>query len=392
MRPARILLWQTVLVSLAVAPLGCGPREADISEGPAAETRPAAADSSSANDAASRAVLVIHGGCGVIGRREMSAELERQHRADLEAALKAGYAELAKPGGTSLDAVEAATKILEDSPLFNAGNGAAFTREGRNELDASIMEGRTRQAGAVAGVTTIKNPIAAARSVMEKSKHVLLAGEGAEQFAEAMGIESVPPAYFFTQARYDQYQAALRLEQEAERAKAEQPAHRDGGHFRHGPRERFGTVGAVALDRAGNLAAGTSTGGMTLKRHGRVGDSPLIGAGNYADNESCAVSATGDGEFFIRAVAAHEISALVRYKGLSLQSAGNEVLRKIKACGGEGGIIVLNTRGEFATPFNTEGMYRGHVTSEGLTHVAIYRGGHNLAELRREEELPWSCE
>lgn len=330
-----------------------------------------------------QAVLLIHGGCGVITRAEMKAgKLEPKYKAHLEASLLAGYEAWKNPDKTSVEVVEAAIMKLEDSPLFNAGHGAVFTREGRNELDASIMNGKTREAGAVASVTTVKNPITAARQVMEKSGHVLMVGDGAERFAEAAGCKIVPPHYFFTQFRWDQYQAALK--EEAERQKhiekagkgaADSPEiksrRKDGVLSR--PVNRFGTVGAVALDKAGNLAAGTSTGGLTFKRHGRIGDSPIIGAGNYADNDSCAISSTGDGEFFLRAVAAHEISALVKYKNYSLAKAANEVILKtIKDFGGDGAVIVLNKKGESAMCYNTDGMYRGYVTAKGETHVFVY--------------------
>lgn len=337
----------------------------------------AAADK--ANVAPQRAVLLVHGGCGVLSRQEMTPELEQQYHAGLAAALRAGHAALQKDGATSLDGVAAAITMLEDSPLFNAGKGSVFTREGKNELDASIMDGRTGQAGAVASVTTIKNPILAARCVMEKSGHVLMTADGAEQFAKSCGIELVDPSYFRTEARWRQYQNGLREEQEREQRRktsrlGPESPHGETTAFHRRPENRFGTVGAVALDRAGNIAAGTSTGGLSMKRHGRVGDSPIIGAGNYADNGSCAISSTGDGEFFLRAVAAHEISALVKYKGLSLAAAADEVINgTIKRAGGDGAVIVINTRGEFTLCFNTEGMYRGYVTADGQIRTLIYR-------------------
>ena len=297
---------------------------------------------------AGKIMFVIHGGAGAITRSEMTPELEMDYRAKLTEALEAGH-RILKGNGRSLDAVEAAIRILEDSPLFNAGKGAVFTHEGKNELDASIMDGRNLTAGAVAGVKHIQNPISLARMVMEKSPHVMLAGDGAEQFAKEQGVEFVPEKYFHTERRW----------QELEKTKKEKA----DGH---------GTVGAVALDAAGNLAAGTSTGGTVNKRFGRVGDSPIIGAGTYADNQSCAVSATGDGEYFIRASVAHDIAALVAYKNLSVADAATTVLEKVKKLGGTGGVIVLDRAGNFAMPFNTAGMYRGQIGSDGKAVVEIY--------------------
>jgi L-asparaginase / beta-aspartyl-peptidase len=299
-----------------------------------------------------RFMLVIHGGAGTITRQNMAAETEKQYRAALEQALRIGYAVLSK-GGSSLDAVEATIRFMEDSPLFNAGKGAVFTHEGRNELDASIMDGRTKMAGAVGAVTIIKNPISAARAVMEKSGHVMLMGRGAELFATRMGLEVVDPSYFWTERRWKALQKEL-LEQEKPKP--------------------IGTVGCVAVDKNGNLAAGTSTGGMTNKQFGRVGDSPIIGAGNYAENESCAVSGTGHGEFFIRWTVAHDIAALMKYRGMTVQQAADEVInKKLKAVGGEGGVIALDAKGNFAMPFNSEGMYRGWIGADGVPHVLIYR-------------------
>ena len=315
-----------------------------------------------AAEAKGKIVLVIHGGAGTITRAGMSAEREAQYRAGLTEALKTGQAILAK-GGSSLDAVEATIKVMEDSPLFNAGKGAVFTHDGKNELDASIMDGKTMKAGAVAGLTIVKNPISAARAVMEKSKHVMLIGRGAELFATSVGLEVVDPAYFWTERRWKSLQEELLKESKPQ---ASLPT---------ADENRFGTVGAVALDRSGNLAAGTSTGGTTNKKFGRVGDAPIIGAGNYADNESVAVSATGAGEYFIRWTVAYDIAALVKYRGLSVRDAAEEVVnRKLKAVpGAEGGVIVLDARGNFAMPFNTEGMYRGWIGEDGEAHVAIYK-------------------
>ena len=302
-----------------------------------------------------KAMLVIHGGAGTITRANMSAEAEKNYRAGLEEALKTGHAVLAR-GGTSVDAVEAAIRILEDNPLFNAGKGAVFTHDGKNELDASIMEGKKKMAGSVAGVTIIRNPISAARAVMERSPHVMMTGRGAELFATKMGLEIVDPSYFWTERRWKSLQEELRQEAQSD------------------PEKKHGTVGCVAVDKDGNLAAGTSTGGMTNKQYGRVGDAPIIGAGNYADNEACAVSATGHGEYFIRWTVASDIAALVRYKGMTVQQASDEVInKKLKPVGGEGGVIVLDTKGNFAMTFNSEGMYRGWVGADGVPHVSIYK-------------------
>jgi len=302
--------------------------------------------------------IAIHGGAGVIGRSSMTVENERAYRADLERALDAGYAVLEK-GGTSLDAVVASVKILEDSPLFNAGKGAVFNHAGANELDASIMDGAKERAGAVAGLRHIRNPIDLARLVMDKSPHVMLVGEGAEEFALEQGMDLVPGSYFYTERRWKQLEEAQKAERTASL-----------------PREDIGffsTVGAVARDKEGNLAAATSTGGMTNKRWGRVGDSPIIGAGTYADNDSCAVSATGSGEYFIRAVVAHEICARVRLSGVSAAEAARDVVHgKLKEIGGDGGVIVVDKDGRISLEFNTEGMFRGARDSAGRREVAIY--------------------
>ncbi|WP_306582258.1 isoaspartyl peptidase/L-asparaginase [Dokdonella sp.] len=303
-------------------------------------------------------VLVIHGGAGVI-RSELSPEAQQAVRADLEAALAAGYAVL-KEGGTSLDAVGKAIVILEDSPRFNAGKGAVFTHDGRNELDAAIMDGATLRAGAIAGVHRIKNPILLARAVMEKSPHVFMVGDGAEAFAQSVGIELVDPSYFRTEQRWQQLQEVLRKEAAGQQSSLGRMVH-------------YGTVGAVALDAAGHLAAATSTGGMTNKRYGRVGDSPIIGAGTYA-NAQCAVSGTGWGEYYIRTVAAHDICARVAYARQPLAKAADEVVMKlIPQLGGDGGAIALDAKGNIAMPFNTDGMYRGWVDKSGKVHVAIFK-------------------
>lgn len=307
-------------------------------------------------------MLVIHGGAGTITRSSMTPEREAEYRAALAHALKTGHAILAK-GGTSLDAVEATIRIMEDSPLFNAGKGAVFTHDGKNELDASIMDGRTKKAGSVAGVTIIKNPITAARAVMEKSKHVMLIGRGAELFATSVGLEVVDPSYFWTERRWKALQQELLNEAKPQAGLVT------------ADENRFGTVGAVAVDQSGNLAAGTSTGGTTNKRFGRVGDAPIIGAGNFAENESVAVSATGAGEFFIRWTVAYDIAALVKYRGMTVSDAAEEVInKKLKAVpGAEGGVIALDAKGNFAMPFNTEGMYRGWIGVDGEARVEIYK-------------------
>jgi beta-aspartyl-peptidase (threonine type) len=302
--------------------------------------------------------LVIHGGSGNISRESMSPEREAEYVSKLAEALEAGESVL-KAGGTSLDAVVTAIMILEDSPLFNAGKGAVFNFEGRNELDASIMNGHNLQAGAIAGITNIKNPITAARKVMENSPHVLLTGRGAEQFAFEQGLQIVDPSYFYDQQRWDQYRNFLR-----------------GNTQLRGMSEaefKMGTVGAVALDVHGNLAAGTSTGGMTGKRFGRIGDSPIIGAGNYANNQSCAVSATGHGEYFIRNVVAFDISAQMLYLGKTLEEAAhNNVIEKLKEQGANGGVIAVDREGNVAMPFNTTAMFRAFVKSTGESEVKIF--------------------
>ncbi|MEO8366957.1 MAG: isoaspartyl peptidase/L-asparaginase [Pseudoxanthomonas sp.] len=303
-------------------------------------------------------VLLIHGGAGVV-RSEMTPADEVAVRAILEVALRKGHEQLAA-GRPALDAVTAAITVLEDDPHFNAGKGAVFTHDGKNELDSSLMDGATLKAGAVAGVHTVRNPVLLARAVMEKSEHVMMVGDGAESFAREQGITQVDPAYFRTEKRWQQLQQALKEESAGQ-------AHADLETAKH-----FGTVGAVALDQQGHLAAGTSTGGMTNKRYGRVGDSPIIGAGTYA-NAHCAVSGTGWGEFYIRAVAAHDICARMAYLKETPQQAGEAVINQvIPKLGGDGGAIVLGADGAIATPFNTEGMYRGWIGADGVPHVALY--------------------
>ena len=303
--------------------------------------------------------IAIHGGAGVIDRAQMTSERESSYRSGLSLALDTGYSVLER-GGSSLDAVTEAVRLLEDDPQFNAGRGAVLTHEGEAELDAAIMDGAGPRAGAVAGIRHVRNPIGLARLVMDQSAHVMLIGEGAEKLARERGLELVPNSYFRTPYREQELQRALRRE-----LLNEQGAPAAG--------TITGTVGAVAIDRGGNLAAATSTGGMTNKRYGRVGDSPIIGAGTYANNESCAVSATGSGEFFIRSVVAHDIHALVQYKQLSLEEAAREVVQvKLKRLGGEGGIIAVDRNGRIVLEFNSEGMFRGARDSGGRREIGIY--------------------
>jgi L-asparaginase / beta-aspartyl-peptidase len=298
--------------------------------------------------------IVIHGGAGTILKSNMTLEKETEYVTKLNEALETGY-KILNSGGTSLDAVNAAINLMEDSPLFNAGKGAVLTEKGVAELDASIMDGKTLMAGAVAGVKHVKNPINLARVIMEKSSHVLMISNGAEEFGRENNIEMVDTSYFITKERWDQYQKMLKRLEEKKNA------------------EKHGTVGAVALDKNGNLAAGTSTGGMMMKKFGRVGDSPIIGAGTYANNNTCAVSATGTGEYFIRLGVAKDISSLMEYKNYSLQNAADEVISKLGKLGGDGGIIAIDKNGNFTMPFNTEGMYRGYYLSDGLPIVKIYK-------------------
>lgn len=302
-------------------------------------------------------VLAIHGGAGVITRDDMSPAQEKKHLAGLHAALKAGYAKL-KKGGTSLDAVEAAVRSLEDCPLFNAAHGAVLNHDGRIDLDAAIMDGATLNAGAVAAVRTIRNPVSAARAVMERSDHVMLVGQGAQDFAGAVGLKIVDPEYFVTEAQRRKYVEALEQERKSKRR----------------PKGKMGTVGAVAVDAEGNVAAATSTGGMFNKRWGRVGDSPVIGAGTYASNETCAVSCTGHGEYFIRLVVAHNVSSRIKYAGETLLQASRAVVHdELFPMGGEGGLIAIDAKGNCSMPFNSEGMYRGCITESGESYVAIFK-------------------
>ncbi|HBH82615.1 MAG: beta-aspartyl-peptidase [Bacteroidetes bacterium GWE2_41_25] len=292
--------------------------------------------------------IVIHGGAGAMSTENLTPDLDKEYRVALAEALNTGKKILSE-GGTALDAIEKTIRIMEDNPLFNAGKGAVFTHEGRNELDAAIMDGSNLAAGAVAGVIDIRNPITAARTVMTNSSHVMLTGAGASEFAREQGLEIVLPSYFHTEKRYDELQEILM-------------------------KEKHGTVGCCALDKHGNLAAGTSTGGMTNKRYNRVGDVPIIGAGTYANNATCAVSATGHGEYFIRWTVAHDISALMEYKGLSLKDASELVVNdKLVKAGGSGGVICVDKSGNVSIPFNSKGMFRGFATADGKEGVFIYR-------------------
>ncbi|KQS42181.1 isoaspartyl peptidase [Pedobacter sp. Leaf194] len=315
-------------------------------------------------------VMVIHGGAGTILKKNMTPEKEAAYIAVLTQALKTGYAQI-QAGKSSLDAVEATIHVMENDPHFNAGKGAVFTHDGRNELDAAIMDGKTLMAGAVAGVTTVKNPISAARAVMEKSEHVMMVGSGADQFAKDAGLEIVDPKYFWTKERWDGLQQAIK--EDSTKAVLDHGSKKTEllGSKNHD--YKFGTVGCVALDKAGNLAAGTSTGGMTNKKYGRVGDAPIIGAGTYCNNETAGVSCTGWGEYYIRNVVAKTISDLMEYKGLSVAEASKIVLDKVGKMGGDGGLIALDKKGNITMPFNTEGMYRGAITADGKIEVNIYK-------------------
>lgn len=313
--------------------------------------------------------LAIHGGAGTILPENMTPELEASYRAKLTEALQVGHGVL-QEGGSSLDAVVATLQVLEDSPLFNAGKGAVFTSDGVVEMDASIMDGASRNAGAIAGVRHVQHPITLARLVMEESPHVMLVGDGAEVFAREHGVAMVPNTYFHTERRRRQLEAAQQADTPTG-SLVPGVVPDESGVF---PEHKYGTVGAVALDQQGNLAAGTSTGGMTNKRWGRVGDSPIIGAGTYADNATCAVSATGHGEYFIRGVVAYDIAAMMAYEGRSLQDAATAVIMdKLGALGGTGGVIALDRSGNVAMPFNTPGMYRGHIDAAGEIVVQIYQ-------------------
>ena len=311
--------------------------------------------------------IVIHGGAGTILKENLSDSLKRAYIEKLTEAISVGN-EILKNGGNAMEAVTKTINIMEDSPLFNAGKGAVFTHEGRNELDASVMDGADLNAGAVTGVTRIKNPIDLALAVMDKSPHVMLSGKGAEEFAKEQGFSMIDPTYFFTENRYRSLQNVLKSENlekvDSNKISFQDPFINDS---------KFGTVGCVALDKKGNLAAGTSTGGMTNKRWNRIGDAPIIGAGTYANNATCAVSSTGWGEYFIRAMVAHDISAMMEYKGVSLQEAAREVIqKKVPALGGDGGIIAIDKDGNIAMEFNTAGMYRAHINAKGELTIGIF--------------------
>ena len=307
--------------------------------------------------------LAIHGGAGTIDSAKMTPKLESDLHSGLERAVEAGY-RILKEGGSSLDAVVASVQVLEDDPLFNAGKGSVFTSARTHEMDAAIMDGRTLRAGVVGGVQRVKNPISLARAVMEKSPYVMLVGAGAELFGEQIGAELVEPEYFYTEQRF---QALERVQ------KAEAAARESGQKLAISDQDRHGTVGAVALDVEGNLAAATSTGGNTNKRPGRIGDTPIVGAGTYANNRTCAISATGEGEYFIRLVAGHEVSALMEYCAMSLEEAGQTLVTKLTALGGTGGIIGIDKEGNISLPFNTAGMYRGYVDATGRVVIKIYK-------------------
>jgi beta-aspartyl-peptidase (threonine type) len=341
-----------LLFSAAASSLGPAPT--------AAEKRP----ENLPNMQTKRIGLAIHGGAGTIERSRLTADGERDYRAGLERALSAGY-EVLKRAGSSVDATEAAVRVLEDDPFFNAGRGSVFTSAGTNEMDAAIMDGKTLAAGAVASLKHIKNPISLARLVMEKSGHIMMDCEGAEAFATENGIGLADEKYFFTQERWN----ALQKIKAAEKSRTSGV----GTTFLITDQDRHGTVGAVALDQSGNLAAATSTGGTTNKRPGRVGDTPIIGAGTYANNATCAVSATGDGEYFIRATVAREVSSLMEYRGLSLKDAAQAALDKVAKLGGTGGLIAIDREGNISLPFNTAGMYRGYVDPNGKFVVEIYK-------------------
>lgn len=314
----------------------------------------------------SRFTIAIHGGAGTILREDMTAEMQATYLDGLQAALNAGYAVLAE-GGTALDAVKAATIVLEDNILFNAGRGSVFTKEGIQEMDAAVMDGINMDAGAVAGVRNVRNPVELAVEIMQHSDHVFLTGKGANDFAIKQGVKLEPDEYFFSQFRYDQWKAMRDSDNyslDHSNKKAEELVRG----------KKFGTVGAVACDSNGNIAAATSTGGMTNKKYGRIGDSPLIGCGTYANNKTCAISCTGHGEPFIRAVAAYDVSCLMEYKGLSLRDAMNIVVNdKLLKIEGEGGMIGVDAEGNAALLFNSAGMYRGYKNSDGYSEVAIYR-------------------
>ena len=329
--------------------------------------------------------IAIHGGAGTILKSEMTPELESEYRNGLESALKSGW-KILKRGGSSLDAVESAVVSLENFPLFNAGRGSVFTNEGKNEMDAAIMNGANLEAGAVAFVKNVKNPVKLARLVMEKTEHILLAGSGANDFAKELNVEFEPDEYFFTDFRYQQLLKAresgtVQLDHSSADGKENSPQMNTDEHRLlidvkskiQNLKSKIGTVGAVACDSSGNLAAATSTGGMTNKKFGRVGDTALIGAGTFADNETCAVSCTGHGEFFIKAATAFDVSARMKYKNDSLETAARNAVDYLTKIGGEGGLIAVDKFGNVVLPFNSDGMYRGYVNETGSFVVEIYK-------------------
>jgi beta-aspartyl-peptidase (threonine type) len=331
--------------------------------------------------------LAIHGGAGTILKSLMTPALENKYRKSLQTALEIGW-EILKNGGNSLDSVEATVVSLENAPLFNAGKGAVFTHDEKNEMDAAIMDGKNLNAGAIAFVRNVKNPIKLARLVMEKTEHILLAGIGAGEFAKQMRVEFEPDEYFFTDFRYEQFLSARAkgiveldhapdenesLKSQVSSLKSQTKSLSNPKSKIQNPKSKIGTVGAAACDFLGNLAAATSTGGMTNKKFGRIGDTPIIGAGTYADNRTCAVSCTGHGEFFIKTVAAYDVACRMKYKNLSLNEAANETVENLRELGGEGGLIAVDAFGNVALPFNSEGMYRGFITSDGEPVIEIYK-------------------
>jgi len=326
-----------------------------------------AENTTQANSEKPEFAIIIHGGAGTILKKNMTPEREAAYKAKLEEAIRIGYNVL-KSGGSSLDAVTKTINVMEDSPLFNAGKGAVFTNAETNELDASIMDGKTLNAGASAGTTTVRNPIDLARAVMEKSEHVMLSGKGAETFAKEQGLTTVDPEYFYTENRFN---SLIRIK---DKEKTELDHDGKTAFYDSFIKDsKFGTVGCAALDKNGNLAAGTSTGGMTNKRYGRIGDAPIIGSGTYANNATCAVSSTGWGEYFIRAQVAHDISAMMEYKGISLKEASKIVIQdKLTKLGGTGGIVAVDKDGNMVMEFNTAGMYRATMNDKGELVIGIY--------------------
>ena len=367
-----------LLLLLCLAPLTTNlSASAQGSKASSAGEKPAlVAKVNGARAPAGKWAIVLHGGAGVIERSSMTPERDKAYRAGLDEALRAA-AKVLEANGSAVDAVEAGLRVLEDNPLFNAGKGAVFTADGRNELDAAIMDGTTMSAGAVAGVTRTRNPISLAKTVMQKSPHVMLVGAGADEYAASEGLQQVEPAYFFTEPRW---QSLVKQLQREGRPVPSRPAGAPAepkqpiAELEKSDAHKWGTTGMVVRDRAGHLAAGTTTGGTQAKRFGRVGDSPIIGAGTYASDESCGVSATGTGEYFIRLTVARSICALVQYKGMPLQAAVNEVVgRELGAMRGDGGVIAMTPDGQMAWGFNTPGMFRAHLVEGGAAEMGIYK-------------------